>query len=313
VPVPQAPSDPAQQATGGTHRSPHPPADEAVTPAGAGQGEGRAASTEPRREAPPAEPRRTGPPAEEPRRDVPPPARGVGPVGGAVAVSDRATDADLLLDVPQLAVDELSLELEATPLLNRVKLDAKGLEVGLFLKADFGGLADLVGGGRSTDIDALPRRPRRRDGARIRSGLRELLGSTRDAYRELSDRDVQQQLREVHESAREAYTHLAEGGEEPDTDHEPADDERGPEDIGEASQDRGGESRAQATGQRVLQVAKQGGKAAGLTAAGLAGGALLESRRKPHGKLAVPSPKLPLPRRRNRAQAIAHDIRRRLP
>jgi hypothetical protein len=228
------------------------------------------------------------------------------PLAGAVAVSDRAADADLLVDVPHLTVEELSLEVEASPLLNRVKLDAKGLELGLFLKADLGGLTSPVAGGRrGADIDARPGRARARDATRVRNGLRELLGSTRDATRELSDQDVQQQLRGVHESAREAYAHLAGAGEEPASGHDDSsgDDRRdsgvGPDDGSEASRPR-------AAGQRALQFAKQGGKAAGLTAAGLAGGALLESRRKPDRRL-------PIPRRRNRAQAIAHDIRRRLP
>ena len=50
----------------------------------------------------------------------------------------------------------------------------------------------------------------------------------------------------------------------------------------------------------------EGAKAAGLTIAGLAGGAILESKTKS-------SIKLPLPRRRNRAQAIGHEIVKRLP
>jgi hypothetical protein len=290
VSVPQAPTD--------SHRDPQPPpAGQTAAAAGTTQAEARRARV-------------------EPQPDSPLPPRGREPVGGAVAVSDRAADADLLLDVPQLAVEELSVELEASPLLNRIKLEAKGLDVGLFLKADFGGLADLAhgGGGPGPDIGAMPRRPRRRDAARIRGGLRDLLGSTRDAYRELSDRDVQKQLREVHESAREAYAHLAAGADEPDADREPADDEREPDDRGTGQEEPGGgESRAQAAGQRALHAAKQGGKAAGLTAAGIAGGALLEARRKPHGGLSLPAPKMPLPRRRNRAQAIAHDLRRRLP
>jgi hypothetical protein len=217
---------------------------------------------------------------------------------------DRAVDADLLIDVPQLAVEELNLELEASLLLKHLKVDAKGLEAGLFLKADFDNLAALSGKRPSSDQPAADVRSASVAGirgaapARVRTGLRELLGSTRDAYRDLSDRDVQQQLRDVHESAREAYAHVA-GGEESSTRAQ----EQGDEDEQEAGSDG---SRVQAMGNRVLHAAMHGGKAAGLTAAGLAGGALLESR-------AQPSRRLPIPRRRSRAQAIAHDVRRRLP
>ena len=45
-----------------------------------------------------------------------------------VAQTDRTVDADFLVDVPQLSVEELTLELEASVGLSRVKLDAKGLQ-----------------------------------------------------------------------------------------------------------------------------------------------------------------------------------------
>jgi hypothetical protein len=57
---------------------------------------------------------------------------------------------------------------------------------------------------------------------------------------------------------------------------------------------------------RAGHAARQGLKAAGLTAAGLAGGVLLESQ-------AQLSRKLPLPRRRNRVQAVLDAIGKRLP
>ena len=68
---------------------------------------------------------------------------------------------------------------------------------------------------------------------------------------------------------------------------------------------------------RIRHAVAQGAKAAGLTAAGLAGGALLESRIKRSSKLAGKLPKLPrnlpLPRRRSRAQIIRDEVLKRLP
>jgi hypothetical protein len=58
-------------------------------------------------------------------------------------------------------------------------------------------------------------------------------------------------------------------------------------------------------GGRARRYAQQGVKAVGLTAAGLAGGVILESQ-------ARLSRKLPLPERRNRVQAALHAIRKRL-
>jgi len=83
------------------------------------------------------------PPQETPthradeRREPPPFTFGAAP-------TDRTVDADLLIDVPRLVVEELSLELEASLLLNRVRLDAKGLEAGLYLKGNFEHLQALV-------------------------------------------------------------------------------------------------------------------------------------------------------------------------
>ena len=50
--------------------------------------------------------------------------------------ADREADADLLVDIPQLSADELALEVESTPELSRVKVDAKGLQSGVFVRAD---------------------------------------------------------------------------------------------------------------------------------------------------------------------------------
>ena len=64
--------------------------------------------------------------------------------------------------------------------------------------------------------------------------------------------------------------------------------------------------RASFPSERTRRAATQGAKAAGLTAAGLAAGVLLES----HTKL---SRNLPLSRRPTRTRAIRHAIAKRLP
>jgi hypothetical protein len=195
------------------------------------------------------------------------------------APSDRTVDADLLIDIPQLSVEELTVELDASPLLNHVKLDAKGLEAGLYLKANLDNVVALT----QQDSGTPP----------ARTGLRELLGATRDAYRDLSDRDVQKQLQGVHTSAREAYARIAT-------------DDQG---EGEAEGDRhhdGNGSQPLPVRQRARHAVTQGAKAAGLTAAGLAGGALLESHSKP-------SRKLPFSGRSKRARVIRDAIAKRLP
>jgi hypothetical protein len=188
--------------------------------------------------------------------------------------------------------------------LNRVKLDAKGLDAGLFLKANFDSLrafAQRGSEGTEAEEGRASESPRGSDVMRVRTGLRELLGATRDAYRDLSDRDVQRQLRDVHASAREAHDRVT-------TSDEPALEPNGADEDGrETGRDRNGDAeRPHAVRERLRHAAGQGVKAAGLTAAGLAGGALLESRSKR-------SRKLPIPRRRNRAQVVRDEITRRLP
>jgi hypothetical protein len=202
-----------------------------------------------------------------------------------VAQTDRTVDADFLVDVPQLSVEELTLELEASVGLSRVKLDAKGLQAGLYLKADFENLQALA---------------QKRSGSHgpVRSGLRELLSGTRDVIEHVTPSDH------------------AEDQAQDDHDHDQS----------------GNRAGAQETRQRVRHAVGQGAKAAGLTAAGLAGGALLEARVKPSSKLPRQLPKLPklpqlpqlsqlsqlprnlpLPRRRSRAQILRDEFLKRLP
>jgi hypothetical protein len=172
--------------------------------------------------------------------------------------ADRAADADLLVDIPQLVVDELTLELESSLVLNRLKLDAKGLQLGVFVKADLEHVQEMV-----------QQRSGRQD--RPRTGLRELLSGTRE--------------QEPRPAA----------AEQPAQEPEPGDEHQGEQ----HDHDGNGSHPAR-------QAAVQGAVAAGLTAAGLAGGALLEARVKP-------SRKLHIPRRRTRAQAFRDELVKRLP
>jgi hypothetical protein len=197
-----------------------------------------------------------------------------------VAQTDRTVDADFLVDVPQLSVEELTLELEASVGLSRVKLDAKGLQAGLYLKADFENLQALA---------------QKRSGSHgpVRSGLRELLSGTRDVIEHVTPSD-----------------HAADEAE---------DRRQGGQDHDQSANGVG----AQDAGHRVRHAVGQGAKAAGLTAAGLAGGALLEARVKPSSKLPRKLPQmpqlpklprnLPLPRRRSRAQILRDEFIKRLP
>lgn len=68
------------------------------------------------------------------------------------------------------------------------------------------------------------------------------------------------------------------------------------------------ETRAEAAGRRALEIARQGGKAAGLTAAGLAGGAALESARH-SGRVRLP---LPGHRRSSGPKAVIGKVKDRL-
>jgi hypothetical protein len=156
--------------------------------------------------------------------------------------SDRTEDADLLIDVPRLAVEDLSLELEASLLLNRVKLDAKGLEAGLYLKANFEHLQALASNGPGKKAT---RAPQGAVSATTATHRRELAGAA-------SDRDGHRAV------------------------------------------------------ERVRHAAMEGVKATGLTAAGVAGGALLESRLKPSSKLRTP-------RRRGFGQIVRDRIASLLP
>ena len=205
------------------------------------------ASTRPDSSGAQPEPRTHEPRTPEPPRDREPLEPALEP-----ALSERAVEADLLVDIPQLSVDELTLELEASTLLNAVRLEAKGLELGLYLRADFDRLAELAGSRSGGGSKRSARQPRD-----VRMGLAGLLGDGSDG----------------------------------DADHG-------------GSHSRNGQSHP--ARERARHAVSQGVKAAGLTAAGLAGGALIESRSKP-------SLRLQLPRRHKGMRALRDAITDRLP
>jgi hypothetical protein len=205
------------------------------------------------------------------------------------APSHPGTDGDVVIDVPQLAVEELSLELHA-PILDQVKIEAKGLNVGLFAKVDLDNVVKMVGKRPAPglpDIEARettggedqPAAEQERAAAAekrtagVRQELQQLVESAKEAYEEVSDRDMEQQVRQFYDTARHAYARVS--GQ--------------PEGDGEAGDGARPEGARHAGRRRALEITKQGGKAAGLTAAGVAGGAALESVRHSGGiKLHMP-------------------------
>jgi hypothetical protein len=180
----------------------------------------------------PSSPQRDGAAGEQP--PVPPGRPGEPIINGA--------DGDVVVDIPHLTVDELTVELAPTAVVEQVKVTAKGLDLGLFLKADLEQLVSPGSGGgeRPRDTDDRPR---------LEAG--------------------------------------ASGDEQPDD---------------------GGESPVRSAGRRAVKIAKEGGKAASLTAAGVAGGALLESTLHPSRKL----PGL-LRRRRSGLAGVIDRVREHLP
>jgi hypothetical protein len=187
-------------------------------------------------------------PSARPQGEQPKPAQTAQrPPGEAVA---RGADGDLVIDIPHLSVDELSLDLAGKLILEHVKLEAKGLELGLFVKADVGDLAQAAQGDRRS-------RPPDIEGEESPHGLRRLLPSGAESA------------------------------------------ERRDGDDGTSEQ---------GAAHKALHIAKEGGKVASLTAAGMAGGALLESTFHPSRKL----PSL-LQRRRSGPAGVLDRVREHLP
>jgi hypothetical protein len=202
---------------------------------------------------PPPLPRREPEPRqgrERPRRESGPVERvdRVAPPAGEDERTAAGRDADVLLDIPRLEVDELALELEATTLLRHVRLEVKDLQLGLLLRADVERLADLAWA-RSHDAPAG-----RRTGGRLASATYgRLFGAERQRPQ------------------------LGSGAEQP-------------EEETERTEEQPAQAREHESGPRLGHLAKEGGKAAAVAAAGLAGGALVEARLKPLRKHGVELP-----------------------
>jgi hypothetical protein len=235
------------------------------------------------------------PPAQREASESPQPTRqpeARAPQPPPPASSRPGGDGDIVLDIPQLAVDEMNLELHA-PILEQVKLEAKGLQVGLYAKVDLDNVVAIAGkrpARRLPDIDATETSggeqgpgadeqqraaAEQKRVAGVRQELEQLVESAKEAYEEVSDRDLEQQVREFYDTARDAYARVtgrADGG-----------GQGGDGARAEGAGDTGGERSAESAGRRALEITKQGGKAAGLTAAGVAGGAALESVRRSGG------------------------------
>jgi hypothetical protein len=172
-------------------------------------------------------------------------------VSGAAA--DRAQDADVLLDLSRLTVDELTLEVQASVAIDHVKLDAKGLDASLFLKGSLDNVVALRGG--------TPARSR-------------AMGAARRAARWAAP--------ELPVGSR---TRRSDGVDGPAAE----DEVRAPDDASGDADDRTG-AVLDRVRQRAATVAKEGGKAASLAVVGAAGGALLESRLRPRHRR---GPRLP--------------------
>jgi hypothetical protein len=198
-----------------------------------------------------------------------------------------AEEADVLVDIPRLQVQELAVELEASRLLNRLRLDVKDLELGLLLKADLDQLTEFA-------VRREGGEPRHRRGV-VRQGGR----LTSAAYERLFGGGGRPQLDSGDEEEPvEAEQRRSEGeqprpqGERQQTDEE--DRERGD------------------SPSRASRIAKEGGKAVAVAAAGVAGGALLRPKVEPLRKR-VPDLPAPLGRRESAPKAALRRLVRALP
>ena len=209
----------------------------------------------------------------------------------------RAPDrSDVVLEAPQLKVDELSLDLQASLGIEHIQLETKGLEADLFLKANLDNVVALVDSAarRTPDIVATARGedpPSSSEPSGAVKGLpaelRSAYASARSAYERIADHDVTDEVREAYGSLRDAYERVlggkgAEGGSSEDGQRD-ADDGR-PADADEAQ-----------AGSRGRRLAAS----AGLATASLAAGALAQSKIPPLAR-----------RRRSMPAKVLHELRR---
>jgi hypothetical protein len=183
-----------------------------------------------------------------PAEHAPGPAVDTGAVLGAPDPPDearrrarqRSEEADLLLDVTQLTVDEVNLEVQASIGLDHVKLEATGLNASLFLKASLDNLVALRG--RTPASRAPGHQAPAADG-----GSAPGLPASADRTTEADPDGPDAQRHEIPHHAQE----------------------------GEGN---GLHAVLEGVRRRAAVAAKEGGKAASVAVVGAAGGALLESK-----------------------------------
>jgi hypothetical protein len=197
-------------------------------------------------------------------------------------VNRLGESADVLADIPHARLEQLSIELEATSVVERLKLDVTGLELGLLLKADLDNLAGMTaprGGGGGG-------RPGRAEG--LVGGLRRLAPALGGGERTPLPETIEGQARMPAEPP-------ADTGADPGASARAGDRPR--------------------TSGRAAHLARRGSKGAAIAAAGAAGGALLESWLEQLRKSGVDLPELRGSRRRQESptRRVARRLLKALP
>lgn len=118
---------------------------------------GPATSVAPSRE--PARPAPAPPPAPEAPPSRAPEPNDDGAASAAIELSRpehtaAAAGADVFADIPQARVEELLLELQATSVIENLKVSVKGLELSLLLRADLDNLARMLADRRERSSDS---------------------------------------------------------------------------------------------------------------------------------------------------------------
>jgi hypothetical protein len=208
-------------------------------------------------------------------------------------VPQGAEEADVLVDIPRLQVQELALELEASRVLNRIRLDVKDLELGLLLKADLDQLVELAD--RREHDEPHHRRGVVRQGGRLTSAAYErLFGGGGRPQLGSGDDDEPVEAEQARTQGEQARTQGEQPGPQGEQPRPHGEQRHGRSDDDERARD-GAPSRA-------ARIAREGGKAVTVAAAGLAGGALLRPKIEPLRKRV---PELPAPLRRESAPKAA--------
>jgi hypothetical protein len=183
------------------------------------------------------------------------------------------------LRVAALKVDELKLELQATVGLDRLDLEAKGLEAELYLGANLGNVVALVDAAAKRTppiVESVGRTVHDDDGreelgsgsaapAGLSGELATALESARTAYERVAAPELREELHEAYDTVRTAYQRVA-------------GDNKGPRPgDGRSEDDDGGEESGGAV-KRVTRFVRSPAAAATAGVAGAAVGALAGSK-----------------------------------